>query len=70
MTTITGSMNVGSRFIKYYSKSCGNFSGCTVAVGEGVNKSFKVFIIVFIIILKSYTKYNKNVTRINMIYML
>jgi len=44
LTTITGSVTVGCRSVRYYCKNYGTFWGCTAAVGQGLKKSFKIFI--------------------------
>jgi hypothetical protein len=41
LTTVTGSITVGCRTIRYYCKRYGTFWGCTVAAGEGLKKAIK-----------------------------
>ena len=42
-TTITGSVTVGCRSIRYYCKNYGTFWGCVAATADGARHSFKHF---------------------------
>jgi hypothetical protein len=44
LTTITGSITVGCRFVRYYCKRYGTFWGCTVATGAGIKETVKLII--------------------------
>ena len=41
LTTITGSITVGCRTVRYYCKHYGTFWGCTVAAGQGIKEAVK-----------------------------
>ena len=41
LTTITGSITVGCRFVRYYCKNYGTFWGCAVSAGHGVKNVVK-----------------------------
>lgn len=41
LTTITGSVTVGCRTVRYYCKNYGTFWGCTVAAGQGIKEAVK-----------------------------
>ena len=41
LTTITGSVTVGCRCVRYYCKTYGTFWGCTVAAVHGVKEAIK-----------------------------
>ena len=41
LTTVTGSMTVGCRLVRYYYKTYGTFWGCTVATGHGIKEAIK-----------------------------
>lgn len=44
LTSITGSVTVGCRSIRYYCKRYGTFWGCTVATGAGIKETVKFII--------------------------
>ena len=41
LTTVTGSVTVGCRLVRYYCKRYGTFWGCTVSVGQGIKEALK-----------------------------
>ena len=41
LTSITGSVTVGCRLIRYYCKNYGTVWGCTVAAGHGIKETIK-----------------------------
>ena len=41
LTSITGSVTVGCRAIRYYCKKYGTVWGCTVAAGQGIKQAVK-----------------------------
>lgn len=41
LTTVTGSVTVGCRTVRYYCKNYGTFWGCTVAAGQGIKEAVK-----------------------------
>lgn len=41
LTTITGSVTVCCRCVRYYCKRYGTFWGCTVAAGQGIKETVK-----------------------------
>ena len=44
LTSVTGSVTVGCRSVRYYCKNYGTFWGCTAAAGEGIKNAVKFVI--------------------------
>jgi hypothetical protein len=43
-TLVTGSITVGCRSVRYYSRQYGTFWGCTAVIGQGTKKCFTLTI--------------------------
>lgn len=41
-TTVTGSITVGCRSIRWYCKNYGTFWGCAIAAGQGIKHTFNI----------------------------